>query len=339
MTGLGMFFSGVLCVAGAWADGSFAVSSMAEVSRLSSPSGGTEAILYVAREPVEEGLASGQMLRITGGDGAWDLRTPDAPFDWFGGYEFIDEERLLVTFKNATAERVYVCHIGTRERVLIGSGTPTLVRNGKNKGLIRLAGQKHLLPEGGAFWVDMLVDPEGQVVEVLSVYGLDGATVPLSRILDPALPHPKLRQPMDAAVPVLHHFEAVPPDGMWRATYADIVGHTHVEKSRNAYTTLEMEAVAEFSRWRAEQALAEAAERLYEALDTEGRELMLRSHAAWKEYARQQALFVTDGCRGGSARGLYSASIRRTETERRTKLYKELLAGKTPCTTGLSMYD
>lgn len=134
-------------------------------------------------------------------------------------------------------------------------------------------------------------------------------------------------------------FDAQPLDATLGRVYAGIEGTTCEEKSRKAYTTVEMAAVSAVALRLAETELAHAARNLYGTLDKEGQRLMVESHAAWKEYARLQALFVTDGCRNGSARGLYSAGIRRTETERRTKLYKELLAGKTPCTTGLSMYD
>lgn len=134
-------------------------------------------------------------------------------------------------------------------------------------------------------------------------------------------------------------FEPIALELSWQEAYRAILGTTHEEKSQNARTTLEMKAVAEFSRWRVENDLAEAANRLFERLDAEGRDLMLKSHRAWKKHAQLQAVFLTDACRNGSARGLYSAYIHRVEAERRTMLYKELAENATPCTTGLSMYE
>ncbi|MDF7822920.1 hypothetical protein P4B35_02765 [Pontiellaceae bacterium B12227] len=134
-------------------------------------------------------------------------------------------------------------------------------------------------------------------------------------------------------------FEIKPLDAQWKAQYDRIEGTTHLEKSHNALTTLQMKSVAAIELWREEKALAETAKELYLSLDKEGQDLLLKTHAAWRTYIELHASLVTDGCRGGSARGLYSSSTIRIETKRRTKLYQELLSGLSPCKTGLSMYE
>lgn len=134
-------------------------------------------------------------------------------------------------------------------------------------------------------------------------------------------------------------FDAQPLDATLARVYAGIEGTTCEEKSRKAYTTVEMAAVSAVALRLAQTELSHAARNLYGTLDTEGQRLMVASHAAWLEYVRLQSEFVTDGCRGGSARGLYSSATTLEETRKKIMLYKELLAGKTPCTTGLSMYD
>jgi hypothetical protein len=203
----------VLCVGVAFGGGKsdcrdavIAVQGMAEVSRQVSPSGNTVAVLYESTEPavVEEGTARRQVLQLAGPDSVWNLQTLDEPFDWFGSVEFIDEERVLVSFKNVTAERAFICSIKTQECKAVGSGSPRLLRKGKNKGLIQLTGQKHFFTDGGAFWVDVLVDLDGQVVEVLSASGPHTVSVPLTLVLDPDKPHSGLRQSVRDCVSVVY---------------------------------------------------------------------------------------------------------------------------------------
>jgi uncharacterized protein YecT (DUF1311 family) len=143
----------------------------------------------------------------------------------------------------------------------------------------------------------------------------------------------------DSGPSVEQVFKIPPVDPQWKALYDQIEGSTHQEKGHHAASTWEMKAVAEISRWETEVVLQETAQKLYSTLDAEGQALMLKTHKAWRAFIQLQAEFVSDDCRGGSARSLFMRDILETEIQRRTQLYEEMLAGRSVAVgDGLSMY-
>lgn len=125
----------------------------------------------------------------------------------------------------------------------------------------------------------------------------------------------------------------------WLELYQSIQGVTIEEKSQHAMTTVEMKAVAVYDLKRQESAMLEVARTLWETLDSEGRDLFLRTHAAWWSYVKLQAEFMTDSGRGGSARSLYGQSVQTSEIKLRTELYRDMLSGKNIFQHKLYIYE
>lgn len=170
-------------------------------SKQSSPDSRCTAILYESSGPIEEGIPPAQSIKINTPKTSWWINLPIDPFDFVGAIEFIDDKHLLIELRNSTREGQAILDLTSKELNFVGSGRGDFIRHNNGKGLIRLRGQKHYFPEGGAFWVDVLVDKEGNVVEVLSAPKGNGRPcVPLNLILDDTKPHPKLRQTLDQCV-------------------------------------------------------------------------------------------------------------------------------------------
>lgn len=126
-------------------------------------------------------------------------------------------------------------------------------------------------------------------------------------------------------------------DLKWKTDiYDKIEGNTHAEKAKNALTTWEMQAVSEIELWTFEDNFYALTQKLYQSLEPSKRELFLKTHDAWKTYVVLQARFIAG--EQGSAAPLYAQDIMKSEIQRRTQLYQELLDGGTVYTTGLSMY-
>ncbi|MDC0388544.1 hypothetical protein OAM53_00700 [Candidatus Thioglobus sp.] len=167
-----------------------------------SPNNLSKAILYKYSHTPEGELPKHRLKITTPSDALW------IDFDeWktIGRYKFIDNDNLFIVSRNFQTERQGIVDLKTRDITWIGGGIGELLSwNSKSKyGLVKLRGQKHYLPgpEWGAFWVDMIVDTKGNVIEVLSPNSQYlGECIPLNLILDQENKYPKLKQSMEECV-------------------------------------------------------------------------------------------------------------------------------------------
>ena len=144
-------------------------------------------------------------LKIATPDNTWWINSGD--WQAIKRYEFIDNDHLLILSGNLQTESQGIVDLKTRDITWIGGGVGELLSwDSESKyGLIRLRGQKHYFPapEWGAFWVDMIVDTQGDVIEVLSPNSKYlGECVSLNLILDQEKGYPKLKQSMKDCVHV-----------------------------------------------------------------------------------------------------------------------------------------
>lgn len=162
-----------------------------------SPDKKTEALLFESIKPREEGELPIQVLKITTSDKTWLIKSGD----WtnFTKIAFLDDQHLLLTEGGLMTESSRIINLSTQKSHYLGKGMFEILDNNN----IRLQGQKHYfpVPEWGAFWVDMIVDTHGNVVEVLSPNSKYlGECVPLNLILDQDKEYPKLKQSMEDCV-------------------------------------------------------------------------------------------------------------------------------------------
>jgi len=167
-----------------------------------SPNNLSKAVLH-EYSPVPEGELPRHRLKITTPNDTWWINSDDGQA--IERYEFIDNDNLFILSGNLQTEGQGIVDLKTRDITWIGGGVGELLSwDSKSKyGLVKLRGQKHYFPapEWGAFWVDMIVDTDGYVVEVLAPDSKYlGECVPLSLILDQDKKHPKLEQSMKDCV-------------------------------------------------------------------------------------------------------------------------------------------
>ena len=169
-----------------------------------SPDNLSKAVLYKF-SPKPKYEVPRHRLKIATPDNTWWINSGD--WQAIKRYEFIDNNHLLILSGNLRTESQSIVDLKTRDITWIGGGVGELLSwDSESKyGLIRLRGQKHYFPapEWGAFWVDMIVDTKGDVIEVLppnSKYL--GECVSLNLILDQEKEYPKLKQSMKDCVRV-----------------------------------------------------------------------------------------------------------------------------------------
>jgi len=171
------------------------------ISEKRSLDGLTKVCLYQSGLAGREGESPSQLLKISTSESSWGIRPPEEALSWFGDFEFLDNEYLLFSVNSATREQQSVFNLAAQKCTVIGGGKAAVLRAGKNKGLIRLSGQKHYFPKGGAFWVDLLVDRDGELIEGLSAPRWSSVTrIPLTLVLDPDKSYSMLRQPRHARI-------------------------------------------------------------------------------------------------------------------------------------------
>ena len=156
-----------------------------------SPDKKTEALLFESIKPREEGELPIQVLKITTPDKTWLIKSGD----WinFTKIAFLDDQHLLLTEGSLMTEASRIINLSTQKSHYLGKGTFEIL----DKNLIKLYGQKHYFPapKWGAFWVDTIVDVQGNVIEVLSPNSKYlRECVPLNLILDQDKEYPKLKQ-------------------------------------------------------------------------------------------------------------------------------------------------
>ena len=167
-----------------------------------SPNNLSKAVLYKF-SPKPKYEIPRHRLKIATPDNTWWINSGDRQA--IKRYEFIDNDHLSILSGNLQTESQGIVDLKTRDITWIDGGVGELLSwDSESKyGLIRLRGQKHYFPgpEWGAFWVDMIVDTNGNAIEVLSPNSKYlGECTPLSLILDQDKEYPKLKQSMEDCV-------------------------------------------------------------------------------------------------------------------------------------------
>jgi hypothetical protein len=161
-----------------------------------SPDHSLRAVLYESQSALEEGDLPEQVLKIALPDGHLWLR----PGDWvnYSKLKFLDNRKLALSRCTLFVCDSIIVDTLDRKVVWLGKGEFEIINNS----LIKLTGQKYYFPppKWGAFWVDMIVDYDGNVVEILSTPIAE--CVPLNLILDQEKEYPKLKQSMEDCVHV-----------------------------------------------------------------------------------------------------------------------------------------
>ena len=167
-----------------------------------SPNNLSKAVLH-EYSPVLEGELPRHRLKITTPNDTWWINSDNGQS--IDSYKFVDDDNLFILSSNFQVDSQGIVDLKTRDITWIGGGVGELLSwSSKSKyGLVKLRGQKHYFPapEWGVFWVDMIVDTQGNVIEVLSPNSQYlGECIPLNLILDQENKHPKLKQSMEDCV-------------------------------------------------------------------------------------------------------------------------------------------
>jgi len=161
-----------------------------------SPNNEFRASLYRSRKSLEEGEIANEILKITSlGEPLWLYEGYGLIFNKF---EFISDNKLIIELCSSTACSTVIFDKEMDAFTQLGGGGYSLVNDNR----IRLSGNK-FYDALGAFWVDMIVDAQGNVIEVLSpnTKYLDKC-IPLSLILDHDKKYPKLIQSIGSCIHV-----------------------------------------------------------------------------------------------------------------------------------------
>ena len=165
-----------------------------------SPDLSLRAVLYESKNTIEEGELQKQVLKIALPGGYLWLRPVDSVN--YSKFKFLDNRRLILSRCTLFQCDTIIVDTNEREIVQLGKGSYEVLEND----MIKLIGQKYYFPEPiwGAFWVDMIVDNQGNVVRVVPPHseGLREC-VSLNLILDKNTKYPKLKQSMNDCVYVL----------------------------------------------------------------------------------------------------------------------------------------
>ncbi len=153
---------------------------------------------YVMKRDVgpNVGRAYESCLHVSAPDSTWWV--PRLADSIFGIGEFIDDDHLLVIADTITYSSTYILDLETRSLVEIGGGKGSYIREGPNKGMVLLSGQKRYQRQGGAYWVSVVVDLTGELIEFMP--GHLEPCLPISEILRPNESTTKLRQPLTQCI-------------------------------------------------------------------------------------------------------------------------------------------
>jgi len=174
------------------------------MKELRSPDGKSSVALFRGKVTEEYGTPEHFHLSLCQ-DGVcrW-FSTPRDLFVEVDNLHFVDNRSLVFTGSTETWMASYLIDVESGKVTALGQGHATYLRQGKNAGLFLLRGMKgyvmdELGASKGAYWSNILVDREGNLVEVLSLKGSD-TCYPLRFLLDPKGHYPRLRQSFDAKV-------------------------------------------------------------------------------------------------------------------------------------------
>jgi len=137
-------------------------------------------------------------LHVSTTDSSWWVpRLADSIFE-IG--QFIDDGHLLVIANTIGYSSTYILDLETRSLAEIGGGKGSYIREGQDKGMVLLRGQKRYQREGGAYWVSVVVNLAGEPIEFMP--GRLEPCLPISEILRPNESATKLRQPLTQCIPI-----------------------------------------------------------------------------------------------------------------------------------------
>lgn len=154
-----------------------------------SPDRKSKATLYKSNNRLEEGEMADEVLKISSLDGTvWLYEGYGLMFDEF---KFIGNNHLIMTMCSITTCGSMTFNIKTNGTVHLGGGKYTLIDSEQ----IKLSGAK-LYDDSGAFWINKIVDYDGNLIEVLSSDNKNWKCIPLKHILSNQVEkeHPKLKQ-------------------------------------------------------------------------------------------------------------------------------------------------
>lgn len=161
----------------------------------SSPDRKSKATLYRSNKSLGEGEIADEVLQITSLDDAvWMYEGYGLMFYKF---KFISNSHLIMTICSSTACGTTIFNNKTNTITQLGGGEYTLIDSGK----IKLSGSK-FYDDSGAFWVNKIVDYDGNLIEVLSSDSKYWGCISLKEILNNQAKdkRPKLKQSMNDCV-------------------------------------------------------------------------------------------------------------------------------------------
>lgn len=163
--------------------------------------------LYISTEIEKEGVASKQWLKVSTIHNNWWIDLPigeNGKYGYVFSVEFVDNDNALIVFGNSMVLVTTILNLQSKQLFYISGGEGEYIKGGINSGLIMIKGEKGYLKGGGAYWFNMLLDKEGDIVEILSLPKTESDTcVPISDLLNMKMAHPKLRNTRDGCVYVL----------------------------------------------------------------------------------------------------------------------------------------
>lgn len=115
--------------------------------------------------------------------------------------EFVDDSHILVMSRNVAVISTYLLNLDEQDMQLIGGGAGSVIKEGEDVGLVLLRGQKRYLGRRGGFWLDVLVQLDGEVVEFLP--NEQGECVLVSAILRADESRSKLRQDTHECIEII----------------------------------------------------------------------------------------------------------------------------------------
>jgi len=174
------------------------------LTEVRTPGGQSRAALFRGKIPGEyESPLHFYFYLCQAGSCRW-VSTPESLFAELGNLQFVDERTLLFTGSTETWMASYLIDLGSGKVTALGGGQAEYLKKGKNAGLFLLHGMKGYVTDDegealGAYWANMLVDRDGNFIEMLSDKRT-GNCYPLRFLLPREERYPRLRQSFDTKV-------------------------------------------------------------------------------------------------------------------------------------------
>ena len=158
-----------------------------------SPDKTTSLTLYASTEKVKENELQKQFIQIiTSLQSRWLTNiTEDSIIKTL---KFIDNNHVLIVHSSMTSTVSTILDLDTNKQKLLGDGNARYITSGKNKGYFLLSSSKGYIPKEGPFWVNKVVDKDGDLIEFLSYPDNGLPCVQVKNLLDMNEKYPKLKQ-------------------------------------------------------------------------------------------------------------------------------------------------